>query len=185
MFTGLPSVGKTRLLNAVLDSGLGYVTKPIWVTRPRRPGEVHRRDMHFTTEEVFGRVFDSRLFVESEMGKPFEFTGYLDHRYGTPGTWLRDLPCHAPLVCVSYSTEVAKFVKERRPDIAWIHLTASQDTRVKRLEDRGLRGEALEKRVLNVGGDSGCGYDMADAIIDTSHSTVDETLQQVLRVTAK
>lgn len=180
MITGVPSVGKTEL-SRELYKLQDFIPHPPYTTRPLRVNECSS-DMRSITEEEFLNLYALRRLIEGELNIPYERTGYLGKRYGSPVDWMVvETHMHAAIGFVSFSTLIASVVKRSvGENVAWIHLTASERVRRIRLAERKIPEEEISRRLANTGGDSHAYFQEADLVVDTSSISLTDEASMVL-----
>lgn len=84
VFSGPSGVGKSTLVQALLNHDSRYTLSVSATTRPMRGEEVDGRDYHFLSQEVFQEKIDAGEFIEWEEVYP-------GIRYGSLRSWLEHM----------------------------------------------------------------------------------------------
>lgn len=132
VLTGPSASGKTTL-HVCMTIHFSLVPDPVHTTRPLRVGEVSGVDVRSMSEEEYLQNFDAGAYLEDSPESAYFSGSY----YGTPRAWIesttrRDFNC---FVCPT--VKVARRLKEvLGGEIFWIHLSANEEVRMKRLAKR-------------------------------------------------
>lgn len=140
--TGPSGVGKTSLVNALVQSVPDLRLSISYTTRPPRDGERNGHDYHFVGDDQFQKMYDNGEFIECA-----EVFG---HRYGTAQRWVKDVllrECHDVILEIDW--QGAKSIRERMPGSQGIYILPPS---VEKLKQRLVRrkqdsAEAIRQRL--------------------------------------
>lgn len=176
VITGASACGKTTLYHHLLDL-TNLIASPPHMTRAPREGEKPGIDAIFVTEEQFKLNFSNGKYIEDSL----DFAKFNNNYYGSPVDWIYRVLKGDQLCFVSPSTGIARHVKTQVKDkILWVHLTATDEVRRKRIKERepNITDEELHRRLT--GGDSQETPEDCDLMIDTSTLTAEQIYELVL-----
>ncbi len=135
LLVGASASGKTEVAK-LLKSLFGIKKAVTHTSRKPRPGEVDGVDYHFVDEDEFLKLY--------EEGKLLENTLYNGNRYGCSKAELSDDKC-----VILDPNGLKAFLKEKNPHLITFFLSASEETRRKRMAIRGDLPDAIERRIEN------------------------------------
>lgn len=165
VITGPSGSGKTTL-RRILNDEYGIPTLKNVTTRQKRPGEIDGVDYLFVTDAEFCRMRDE--------GDLLEWVEYLGNCYGLKRA------DHLTGITV-LEAEGAKKLKGMFPGkVKIVYLEVPEQTRIKRMRDRGDTPEEVEKRVQRDRErfeNSGI-KDQADLVID--NTDIPSTVEKIL-----
>lgn len=164
--SGPGGVGKSTIVDALVQRDPTLWLSRSWTTRQRRPGEA---------EDAY--VFATRAQFEERraQGGFLEWTEFLGNLYGTPTP-------HAPDgrdIVLEIEVDGARQVKSLHPDAMLLFvLPPSRDEQKIRLIGRGDPDQRVEQRLRKAEDEEPIGKALADYILvnDDLTSTVDEML---------
>lgn len=133
--------GKTSLVKALLQSGLGLTLSISHTTRPPRPGEVNGRDYHFVTVDTFRKMLGNAEFVESA-----EVYGNL---YGTSQQWIDRAISAGQDILLEIDCQGAQQIRKLFPDSTGVFIIPpSADALAARLKSRAQDDpDIIQKRL--------------------------------------
>ena len=165
VITGPSGSGKTTL-RRILNDEYGIPTLKNVTTRQKRPGEIDGVDYLFVTDAEFRRMIEKGLLLE--------WVEYSGNYYGLKRTG--DMKGVTVL-----ETEGARRLKEMFPGkVKIVYLEVPEQTRIKRMRDRGDIPEEVDKRVQRDRErfeNSGI-KDQADLVID--NVDIQRTVKEIL-----
>lgn len=133
--------GKTSLVKALLQTGLDLSLSISYTSRPARPEEVHGRDYHFITREVFEQRLKQGEFLESA-----ELYGNF---YGTSKNWINETIMSGRDILLEIDSQGARQVRQVFPAAVGIFvLPPSLEVLEMRLRHRAQDSlEAITRRL--------------------------------------
>lgn len=132
ILTGPSASGKTTL-HCCLTLYFRLIPIPVHTTRQLRSGEVSGVDIINLSEIDYIENFKNGLYLEESPESAFFGGAY----YGTPAKWISETKLGNFNCFVCPTVKVARQVKEKLSDsVFWIHLTASEYVRHKRISKR-------------------------------------------------
>ncbi len=166
LLIGPSAVGKTEVAHELFN--LFKIKKVIThTTRPPRINEKDGYDYHFVSEEQFLKMEKEGAFVET--------TNYNNHYYGTSKKELGD---NKVIIVDPYGKK--SFLALHNPTIVVFYLKADDETRKKRMIERGDTKEDIKKRLekdltwFNKDSEIGANY-----IIDSSLYSLSELATKI------
>lgn len=143
--TGASASGKTTLVEQAIAGGYKYI--PTHTTRPPRPGEVPDVHSVFLSKGQFEDNFRRGLYIEGSLGLEFAYMSEIGVYYGSLREQVDLLKgngfCSSPV-----STQIARRVFFMcGGDVSWIHLECDDQTRRRRLRQRGITPAEVETRM--------------------------------------
>ncbi len=133
VLAGASASGKTEAAK-VLATKYGITKVITTTTRGMRQNEIDGRDYFFVNEEKFQKMIENDEFVE--------FTTYNGHRYGSTKAQI------APDKCVVIDPAgLRAYISLHDPNIITFFLDSSEETRFKRMLERGDPIEAATSRI--------------------------------------
>lgn len=174
LIVGPTCVGKTTLINALVekipDAGVIIST----TTRAMRPNEVNGVDYEFTTDEDFEKRKAAGEFYEA-VKRP---TGY----YGSSRLQVQDLLKKHPIVFGALDVEGCRIVKSLDPETLVIFLYPGDMADLKeRLHLRGTGEEEVRAR-LAIAHEEMLSRDEFDAAVENIDGRFEETVEKVMEV---
>ena len=141
--TGASASGKTTLVEQAIAGGYKYI--PTHTTRMLRPGEMPGVHGVFLSEEQFEGNFRQGLYIEESLR--FAYMPEIGVYYGSLREQVDLLKgngfCSSPV-----STQIARRVFFMcGGDVSWIHLECDDQTRRRRLRQRGITPAEVETRM--------------------------------------
>ena len=89
VFSGFSGSGKGTIMKELMAKhGDDYALSVSATTRCPRPGEEHGREYFFISEEEFEQMIKADGLLE--------YAKYVDHYYGTPKSYVNDVPKPSP-----------------------------------------------------------------------------------------
>ena len=133
--------GKTSLVKALLQTGIDLSLSISYTSRPARPEEVHGRDYHFVTREVFEQRLKQGEFLESA-----ELYGNF---YGTSKNWINETMMSGRDILLEIDSQGARQVRQVFPGAVGIFvLPPSLEVLEMRLRHRAQDSlEAITRRL--------------------------------------
>ena len=176
MLTGAPATGKSTLARELVQV-LPLELMPAHTTRPPRENEINGRDYIFLEKPSFKARFQNGEYLEPSLW----YAWYEGYYYGSPKLWIaRATESSTPILFISNNVETARIVKDNAKDkVAWIHLTANEESRSDRLKFRGSKQDEIRGRLER--GDTHGINRIADTNIDTSEIDLTETIRLVTK----
>lgn len=126
VITGPSGVGKSTVINRLLERHADWQTVPSFTTRPPRVDEDDRKKYHFVSETEFDAALKSGDILEHET--------YAGHRYGTSAAALASALAAAPVVLLDLQIAGARFIKTKWPEAIDIFFTAPLDDLARRYD---------------------------------------------------
>lgn len=133
--------GKTSLVKALLQTGIDLSLSISYTSRPARPEEVHGRDYHFITREVFEQKLKQGEFLESA-----ELYGNF---YGTSKNWINETMMSGRDILLEIDSQGARQVRQVFPGAVGVFvLPPSLEVLEMRLRHRAQDSlEAITRRL--------------------------------------
>lgn len=133
--------GKTSLVKALLQTGIDLSLSISYTSRPARPEEVHGRDYHFITREVFEQRLKQGEFLESA-----ELYGNF---YGTSKNWINETMRSGRDILLEIDSQGARQVRQVFPGAVGVFvLPPSLEVLEMRLRHRAQDSlEAITRRL--------------------------------------
>jgi guanylate kinase len=147
VLSGPSGVGKGTVVAHAMSmrrGGGGRLRRSVSVTtRPRRTDERDGVDYIFCDSDDFER--------KVQAGELLEYATYLDHRYGTPATWVDGQLAAGCDVVLEIEVLGAMQVKQRRPEAVLIYMLPPSWRALRgRLERRRSESEEIQEQRLAV-----------------------------------
>ena len=135
--------GKTSLVKALLQTGIDLSLSVSYTSRPARPEEVHGRDYHFVTRQVFEQKLKQGEFLESA-----ELYGNF---YGTSKNWINETMMSGRDILLEIDSQGARQVRQIFPGAVGIFvLPPSLEVLEMRLRHRAQDSiEAITRRLAS------------------------------------
>ena len=130
---GASASGKTTIAK-YLTTNLGFKKFVTSTTRLPRKGEINSIDYNFITIDTFNKKKENNEFIET--------TFYNENYYGTEKKLISD-----DTVLIVEFSGLKEFKKMKDPHIISYFLNCNEETRIKRMTDRGDAKEQIEKRL--------------------------------------
>ena len=162
---GPSACGKTEVAKLLASS---YSIKKVitHTTRSKRVNEVNGVDYYFVTKEEFLSLKEQGAFVETAC--------YNFNLYGSSKKEIQDDKC-----CILDPQGVKKYKELNDKSIVIFYLTASEETRKKRMESRLDKKEDISSRLQNDKESFKDVDELADFIISTEERSVDDITKEV------
>lgn len=135
LLVGASASGKTEIAK-YLQAHYGIKKVITHTTRPMRSGERQDVDYHFVSKEQFDQLKKEDSFVET--------THYNGNEYGSSKAEVAD-----DKVLIVDPVGLQAFIKLNNPRIITFFLDAKEETRRKRMAQRGDEKSAIESRIQN------------------------------------
>lgn len=165
ILTGPSASGKTTL-HCCLTLHFGLLPIPVHTTRQLRPGEVLGVDIINLSEFEYLENLEKGLYLEESPESAFFGGAY----YGTPVKWISETILGDFNCFVCPTVKVARQVKKELSDsVFWIHLTASEYVRHKRITKRNPEMEKENVSIRLSGGGQQVNIAGHDYCMDTSY----------------
>lgn len=165
ILTGPSASGKTTL-HCCLTLHFSLIPIPVHTTRQLRSGEVLGVDIMNLSEIDYIENFKNGLYLEESPESAFFGGAY----YGTPAKWISETKLGNFNCFVCPTVKVARQVKEKLSDsVFWIHLTASENVRYKRISKRNPEMEKENFSMRLSRGNQRVDITGHDYCIDTSY----------------
>ncbi|MBP9853883.1 MAG: guanylate kinase [Candidatus Omnitrophica bacterium] len=144
ILSGPSGSGKTTLYKDLLNKNKSLVKSISVTTRPKRPGEVHKKDYIFVSRKMFMYKIKAGHFLEYEK--------FFGNYYGTLSKTVRDLRSSGKNVLLCIDVKGAKNVVKKYPAAIKIFImTLTIEDLKKRLIMRGSEDlKTIEKRLKRV-----------------------------------
>lgn len=169
--SGPGGVGKSTVVDALIERYPELWLSRSWTTREQRPGEAEGAYIFVTREQ-----FEERI----EAGGFLEYATFLDNYYGTPtldGPMTRD-------VILEIDVQGARQVLAKDPDAVLIFLQAPDPTEQEaRLRRRGDPEHKVEQRLAKAAEERDAGLELGAAVI-VNHD-IGETVEAMWSVIEK
>lgn len=173
--SGPGGVGKSTIVDALVNLDPNLWLSRSWTTRQRRPGEADDAYVFVTRSQ-----FEERLAHDGFL----EWTEFLGNLYGTPTP---EAPDGRDIV-LEIEVDGARQVKGLHPDALLLFvLPPSRDEQKTRLIGRGDPDQRVEQRLRKAEDEEPIGKALADYVLvnDDLASTVDEMLSIIIRERAR
>ena len=135
VLSGASASGKTEVAKK-LSAKYGIVKVITTTTRDMRINEVDGRDYFFVTKEKFNKMIEEGRFVE--------YTIYNDHLYGSTKDQIAMNKC-----IVVDPIGLKAYISLNHPDIITFFLDSLEETREKRMRQRGDSEEKIKYRLIH------------------------------------
>ena len=133
---GPSGVGKTKLVEALLNLSLGLEKSISFTTRPKRSGEVEGSNYHFIDKRQFQIMIEKNDFLEHAL--------VFDHYYGTNRSWVMNHLEKGRDVLLEIDWQGAQSIRQTFPEAITIFiLPPSRAVLEKRLIGRGQDSDAV------------------------------------------
>lgn len=129
-----PSASGKSVVAKYLTNELGYKKFVTSTTRPIRVGEINGIDYNFLTIDTFNKKIDNNEFIEH--------TFYNGNFYGTEKKLVDD-----DTVLIVETEGLKEFKKLNLKNVFSYFLIVDEETRIKRMEERGDDSSLISKRV--------------------------------------
>ena len=167
--SGPSGVGKSTVLNALLEQQKNLYFSVSATTRDPRPGEEDGKQYHFINPDIFHKMIGEDEFLE--------YAEYVGNFYGTPKKYVDAAMAMGQDVILDIEIQGALQVHAKRPDTVRIFIAPPSWAELeRRLTSRGTdSAEVIQKRLLRakVEVQTAHTYDYF-VINDTVESAVDE-----------
>ena len=169
VLSGASASGKTEVAK-LLASKYGITKVITTTTRNMRINEVAGRDYFFVSKERFQEMIKEDLFVE--------YTLYSNNYYGSTKDQIKPNKC-----IVIDANGLEAYISLHDPNIMTFFLEATEDTRYKRMIQRGDKEEDAKARIIN----DRNAFDMTkiknvDVLIDSEHYNVEEVADHIYKL---
>ena len=166
VLAGASASGKTEVAKE-LAKKYGITKVITTTTREMRVNEVNGRDYFFVSKEEFERMVQDGRFVE--------YTYFNDNLYGSTKDQISDNKC-----VVIDPAGLRAYIGLKDPSIVTFFLNTSEETRYKRMLERGDDEEKAKKRIIH-DREAFKAKNIAnvDFHISTEHTVVDEVTDDV------
>ena len=163
--SGPGGVGKSTVVDALIERYPELWLSRSWTTRERRPGESERAYVYVTRE-----VFEERIANDGFL----EYASFLDNYYGTP---VLDSPPGRDVI-LEIDVQGARQVLAKDPDAVLIFLQAPDPAEQEaRLRRRGDPEHKVEQRLSKAAEERDAGLELGAAVI-VNHD-IDETVESM------
>lgn len=135
VLSGASASGKTEVAK-MLQSKYGIVKMITTTTRAMRVGEENGKDYFFVDKETFKKKIEEGAFVE--------YTVYNDNYYGSGKDQIANNKC-----VVIDPSGLKSFIALNDPNIITFFLDSLEETRFKRMLERGDKLEKAKERIIN------------------------------------
>lgn len=167
VISGPGGVGKSTVVNRLIEKHSELVLSRSWTTRDRRPGEADDAYHFVTTEE-----FEARI----EGGGFLEHTNFLGNYYGTPTP---DISQESDLI-LEIEVDGARQVTEKVPDALLLFLQApSVEEQTMRLTKRGDSPDKIEARLAKSAEEISAGAELGAQVF--INNELEDTVNQLWR----
>jgi len=135
IISGGSGSGKSAVIAPLHHNKADFCISVSHTTRPPRIGEVHGRDYHFVSDEVFNQIINSQDFLEWEHVH--------QHRYGTRKSDFLQLIESGKKVIIEIDVNGAMNIKKLFDKVVMIFIMVPDlKTALSRLKDRGSESVA-------------------------------------------
>ncbi len=133
VISGASGVGKSTVLNKVMQRRKDLLFSVSATTRPPRPGEEEAVSYYFVSKDRFRSMVEQGEFVE--------YDAHMNNFYGTPRSQLEDKLAQGNVI-LDIEPNGAFAVRQARPDAVLIFIAPPSTAEVeRRLRSRGDTGE--------------------------------------------
>ncbi len=173
--SGPGGVGKSTIVEALVQRDDRLWLSRSWTTRERRPGEAEDAYVCVTREQFQQRIADNGFL---------EWTEFIGNMYGTPNP---EAPAGRDIV-LEIEVDGASQVKKMHPDAMLLFvLPPTREEQRARLQGRGDVEQKVEQRLRKAEDEEPIGKALADFVLinDDLNATIDEMLELINAARAK
>lgn len=173
--SGPGGVGKSTIVEALVQRDDRLWLSRSWTTRERRPGEAEDAYVFVTREQFQQRIADNGFL---------EWTEFIGNMYGTPNP---EAPAGRDIV-LEIEVDGANQVKKMHPDAMLLFvLPPTREEQRARLQGRGDVEQKVEQRLRKAEDEEPIGKALADFVLinDDLNATIDEMLELINAARAK
>ena len=167
--SGPGGVGKSSIVEALVQRDERLWLSRSWTTRERRPGEAENAYVFVTRDQFQKRIEDNGFL---------EWTEFIDNMYGTPNP---EAPSGRDIV-LEIEVDGASQVKKMHPDAMLLFvLPPTREEQRARLQGRGDVEQKVEQRLRKAEDEEPIGKALADFVLinDDLNETIDEMLELI------
>lgn len=167
--SGPGGVGKSTIVEALVQRDDRLWLSRSWTTRERRPGEAEDAYVFVTREQFQQRIADNGFL---------EWTEFIGNMYGTPNP---EAPAGRDIV-LEIEVDGASQVKKMHPDAMLLFvLPPTREEQRARLQGRGDVEQKVEQRLRKAEDEEPIGKALADFVLinDDLNATIDEMLELI------
>ena len=173
--SGPGGVGKSTIVEALVQRDDRLWLSRSWTTRERRPGEAEDAYVFVTRAQFQQRIADNGFL---------EWTEFIGNMYGTPNP---EAPASRDIV-LEIEVDGASQVKKMHPDAMLLFvLPPTREEQRARLQGRGDVEQKVEQRLRKAEDEEPIGKALADFVLinDDLNATIDEMLELINAARAK
>lgn len=173
--SGPGGVGKSTIVEALVQRDDRLWLSRSWTTRERRPGEAEDAYVFVSREQFQQRIADNGFL---------EWTEFIGNMYGTPNP---KAPAGRDIV-LEIEVDGASQVKKMHPDAMLLFvLPPTREEQRARLQGRGDVEQKVEQRLRKAEDEEPIGKALADFVLinDDLNATIDEMLELINAARAK
>jgi len=173
--SGPGGVGKSTIVEALVQRDDRLWLSRSWTTRDRRPGEAEDAYVFVTRQQFQQRIADNGFL---------EWTEFIGNMYGTPNP---EAPAGRDIV-LEIEVDGASQVKKMHPDAMLLFvLPPTREEQRARLQGRGDVEQKVEQRLRKAEDEEPIGKALADFVLinDDLNATIDEMLELINAARAK
>jgi len=173
--SGPGGVGKSTIVEALVQRDDRLWLSRSWTTRERRPGEAEDAYVFVTREQFQQRIADNGFL---------EWTEFIGNMYGTPNP---EAPAGRDIV-LEIEVDGASQVKKMHPDAMLLFvLPPTREEQRARFQGRGDVEQKVEQRLRKAEDEEPIGKALADFVLinDDLNATIDEMLELINAARAK
>ena len=173
--SGPGGVGKSTIVEALVQRDDRLWLSRSWTTRERRPGEAEDAYVFVNREQFQQRIADNGFL---------EWTEFIGNMYGTPNP---EAPVGRDIV-LEIEVDGASQVKKMHPDAMLLFvLPPTREEQRARLQGRGDVEQKVEQRLRKAEDEEPIGKALADFVLinDDLNATIDEMLELINAARAK
>lgn len=173
--SGPGGVGKSTIVEALVQRDDRLWLSRSWTTRERRPGEAEDAYVFVTRAQFQQRIADNGFL---------EWTEFIGNMYGTPNP---EAPAGRDIV-LEIEVDGASQVKKMHPDAMLLFvLPPTREEQRARLQGRGDVEQKVEQRLRKAEDEEPIGKALADFVLinDDLNATIDEMLDLINAARAK
>ncbi|CAB4712484.1 MAG: guanylate kinase [Actinobacteria bacterium] len=173
--SGPGGVGKSTIVEALVQRDDRLWLSRSWTTRERRPGEAEDAYVFVTRAQFQQRIADNGFL---------EWTEFIGNMYGTPNP---EAPAGRDIV-LEIEVDGASQVKKMHPDAMLLFvLPPTREEQRARLQGRGDVEQKVEQRLRKAEDEEPIGKALADFVLinDDLNATIDEMLELINAARAK
>lgn len=173
--SGPGGVGKSTIVEALVQRDDRLWLSRSWTTRERRPGEAEDAYVFVTREQFQQRIAENGFL---------EWTEFIGNMYGTPNP---EAPAGRDIV-LEIEVDGASQVKKMHPDAMLLFvLPPTREEQRARLQGRGDVEQKVEQRLRKAEDEEPIGKALADFVLinDDLNATIDEMLELINAARAK